>query len=75
MLNCNEDKFMTNYEKLFKQQMQNDEFVKAYQEAHIERVLNEFLDNLKEKISRNESKENLLCTIDSMQRQLNSIAQ
>lgn len=64
---------MTNYEKFFQEQMKDPEFAKAYREARLERMLNEFLENLKDKISKNEPKEDLLNTIDSMQRQLGSI--
>lgn len=61
---------MTNYEKLFQEQMKDPEFAKAYYEARLERMLNELFENLKEKISNNEPKEILLKTINSMQRQL-----
>lgn len=61
---------MTNYEKLFQEQMQDPEFEKAYHESRIERVFSELLENLKEKISNNEPKEVLLKTIDNMQHQL-----
>ncbi|MFQ5631645.1 MAG: hypothetical protein ACE5I1_22970 [bacterium] len=61
---------MTNYEKLFQKQMKDPQFAKAYNEARIERMINDFLENLKEKISKNEPKEVLLETIDSMQRQI-----
>ncbi len=64
---------MTNYDKLFQQQMKDPEFVKAYREARLERMLNEFLENLKERISKDEPKEVLLNTINSMQRQLGSM--
>lgn len=64
---------MTNYQKLFREQMKDQEFVKAYHEARWERILNEFLENLKDKISRGEPKENILSTIDSIQKQLNSL--
>ncbi len=64
---------MTNYEKLFQEQMKDPEFAKAYRDARLERMLNEFLENLKEKISRDESKEALLNTINSMQRRLTSL--
>ena len=43
---------MTNYEKLFQEQMKNPEFVKAYYEAKLDRKLDEMLDNLKEKYPR-----------------------
>lgn len=61
---------MTNYEKLFQEQMKDPEFAKACYEARLERMLNELFENLKEKISNNEPKEILLKTINSMQRQL-----
>ena len=61
---------MTNYEKLFQEQMKNPEFVKAYYEAKLDRKLDEMLDNLKEKISKNESKDILLETINSFQKQI-----
>jgi len=61
---------MTNYERLFQEQMKDPEFAKAYREARLERMLNEFLENLKEKISKDEPKDVLLNTIDSMQRQI-----
>ncbi len=48
---------MTNYEKLFQEQMKDPEFAKAYRETRLERMLNEFLENLKDKISKNEPKE------------------
>jgi hypothetical protein len=64
---------MTNYEKLFQEQMRDAEFAKAYREARLERMLNEFLENLKEKITQGEPKENLLNTINLMQRQLGSL--
>lgn len=61
---------MTNYEKFFQQQMQNPKFAKAYHEAKLERKLDEMLEDLKEKITRNESKEVLLQAIDSLQHQI-----
>lgn len=61
---------MTNYEKLFKEQMQDSQFAKVYYESRIDRMLNDLLESLKEKISNNESKEELLKTIDDMQKQL-----
>lgn len=64
---------MTNYEKLLQEQMKDPEFVKAYRKARWERVLTEFLENLKDKISRGEPKEDLLSTIDSMQKELSSL--
>ena len=64
---------MTNFDRLFQEQMKDPEFAKAYREARWERMLNEFLENLKDKVSRDEPKENLLNTIDSMQKQLSSL--
>lgn len=61
---------MTNYEKLFREQMKNPEFAKAYHEAKLERKLDEMLKDLKEKISNNEPKEVLLQSIDSIQQQI-----
>ena len=61
---------MTNYEKLFQTQMQDPQFVKAYYEARIERIVDEMLDILKNKITRNEPKENLIRAIDSFQQQI-----
>jgi len=60
---------MTNYEKLFQEQMQDPQFAKAYYDARLDRILKELLENLKEKISKNEPKEVLLKTIDSIQQQ------
>ncbi|MFO1433564.1 MAG: hypothetical protein U1F76_26295 [Candidatus Competibacteraceae bacterium] len=51
---------MTNYEILFKEQMSNPEFAKAYYAARIERQIDEML---KEKISPDEPKEVLIETI------------
>jgi len=59
---------MTNYEQLFQEQMNNFEFAKAYYEARLERILAEMLDILKDKICQNESKENLIKLIDSIQK-------
>ena len=42
--------------KLFQSQMQDPQFAKAYREARLERILNDFLENLKEKISQNAPK-------------------
>ncbi|MBF0228901.1 MAG: hypothetical protein HQK63_04825 [Desulfamplus sp.] len=58
---------MTNYQELFKIQMNDPEFDKAYHEARLERVISEMLEALKEKIVHNEPKENLLYMIDSIQ--------
>jgi len=61
---------MTNYEILFQEQMSNPEFAKAYYEARIERQIDEILQDLKEKISRDEPKELLIRTIEKFQKQL-----
>ena len=61
---------MTNYEQLFQAQMQDPQFVNAYYEARIERIVDEMLEILKEKITQNESKENLIRAIDSFQQQI-----
>ncbi|MGE0082999.1 MAG: hypothetical protein AB7S75_01120 [Desulfococcaceae bacterium] len=58
---------MTNYEKLFQEQMKNPEFAKFYFEAGTERMLSELPDNLKQKISDNEPKEILLKAVESIQ--------
>jgi hypothetical protein len=61
---------MTNYEKLFQEQIKDPEFAKAYYESRLERIFNDLLENLKEKINSDEPKEILLKTIDNMQHQL-----
>ena len=61
---------MTNYEKLFQAQMQDPQFVKVYYHARVERIVDEMLENLKDKITRNEPKENLIRTINSFQQQM-----
>ncbi len=61
---------MTDYERLFREQMQNPEFAKAYHEAKLERKLDEMLDDLKEKIDRDAPKNILLETINSIQHQI-----
>jgi hypothetical protein len=63
---------MTNYEQLFQAQMQDPQFVKAYYEARVERIVDEMLDTLKDKIVHNERKETLIRLIDSMQQQIHS---
>ncbi len=61
---------MTNYEKLFQDQMTDPQFANAYYyKARIERMLNNLLEDLKEKITRDEPKEVLLNSIDQMQKQ------
>jgi hypothetical protein len=61
---------MTNYEKLFQEQIKDPEFAKAYYESRLERIFNDLLENLKEKINSDEPKEILLKTIDNMQHQM-----
>jgi hypothetical protein len=61
---------MTNYEKLFQDQMQDPQFVKVYYHARVERIVDEMLENLKDKITRNEPKENLIQTINSFQQKM-----
>ena len=61
---------MTNYEKLFKDQMNDPQFAKAYYEARLERFLNDIFEDLREKITNDEPKEVLLETIDSIKKQL-----
>ncbi len=61
---------MTNYEQLFQNQMQDPQFVKTYYEARVERLVGEMLDTLKEKIMHNESKENLIRMIESLQQEI-----
>jgi len=61
---------MTNYEQLFHAQMQDPQFVKAYYEARIERLVSEMLNTLKDKIIRNEPKENLIRVIESFQQDI-----
>ncbi len=63
---------MTNYDQLFQAQMQNPQFVKAYYEARVERIVDEMLDTLKDKIVRNEPKESLIRVIDLFQQQIHS---
>jgi len=60
---------MTNYENLFREQMKDSQFAKAYYDARLDRILKDLFENLKEKISKNEPKEVLLKTIDSIQQQ------
>ena len=47
--------------------MKDPQFAKAYYDARIERMLNQLLEDLKEKISQNEPKEVILKSIDSIQ--------
>ncbi len=63
---------MTNYERLFQEQLQDPKFATAYREAQVERLLDEMLTTLKEKIFHDEPKENLLNMIDSIQQQLHA---
>lgn len=59
-----------NYDKLFHEQMKNPEFVKAYNEAQLERRFIEILEDLKDKIIGNEPREVLLETINTFQHQI-----
>ncbi len=61
---------MTNYEQLFHDQLQDPQFAKAYYDARVERIVSEMLDTLREKISKNEPKDNLMQLIDSLQQQI-----
>ncbi len=61
---------MTNYEKLFQEQMKDPQFAKSYAEATIERRVNEMLDDLREKIMKNEPSEVLLGIIESFRKQI-----
>ena len=61
---------MTNYEHLFQTQMQDPQFVRAYYDARVERIVDEMLETLKDKIVHNESKEGLIRVIDSLQQQI-----
>ena len=65
---------MTNYEQFFHEQMQDPQFAKAYYEARLERIVSEMLETLKEQIARNEPKERLIQTIDSLQQHLHLTA-
>jgi len=58
---------MTNYDQFFQEQMRNPQFEKAYYNARLERIFVELLENLKDKIIRNEPKEELIETIELMQ--------
>ena len=64
---------MTNYDLFFQEQMRDIQFANAYYEARIERLIDEMLTTLKEKIRHDESKENLLTMIDSIQQQMHVI--
>ena len=61
---------MSNYEELFQAQMQDPQFVKAYYEARVERIVDEMFNTLKDKIYHNESKESLIRVIDLFQKQI-----
>ena len=61
---------MTNYERLFQEQMKDPQFTKACYEARLDRILTEMLNDLKVKISENEPKENLIRMIDSIQQRI-----
>jgi len=47
--------------------MQNPQFVKAYDEAQVERIIDEMPDALKNKIVHNEPKESLIRVINLFQ--------
>ena len=61
---------MTNYEQLFQHHMKDPQFAQAYYDARIERLFDDMLMTLKEKIVHDEPKENVLKMIDSIQQQL-----
>ena len=61
---------MTNFERLFQEQMNDPEFAKAYHESQLERIFCEFLENMKEQISSGASAESLVHSIDDIQNQL-----
>ena len=63
---------MTNYEIFFQEQMGNSEFAKAYYESRLNRIFDELLENLKEKIIRNEPKEELIGTVNLIQNHIHS---
>ena len=65
---------MTNLAKLFQEQMKDPKFGKAYYEAWVDSMVQELLDELREKISRNESKETLLQAIDAIEQQFQRTA-
>ena len=65
---------MTNLAKLFQEQMKDPRFAKAYYEAWVDSMVQELLDELREKISRNESKETLLQAIDAIEQQFQRTA-
>ena len=64
---------MTNYEQLFQDQMQDPQFTKAYYETRVERIVNNMLETLKDKIVRNEPRENVIRLINSFQQQIHTI--
>ena len=61
---------MTNYEQLLQTQMQDPQFVKAYYEARVKRLVDELLDTLKDKINQDEPKESLIRAIESFQQEI-----
>ena len=61
---------MTNYEHLFQHYMDDSQFAQAYSDARLERVFDEMLNTLKEKISDDAPKDVVLKEIDAMQQQL-----
>jgi len=50
--------------------MQDPQFVKTYYEACVERLVDEMLDTLKDKIIQNEPKENLIRVIEPFQQKI-----
>ena len=64
---------MTNYDKLFQEQMKDPEFVKAYYEARLERISNEVLENLKNDVLKDEAKEVIVKDINFIQEKLRKI--
>ena len=50
--------------------MKDPQFAKSYAEASIERMVNEMLDDLREKIMKNEPSEVLLGIIESFRKQI-----
>lgn len=61
---------MANYERLFQDQMQDPRFARAYFDARLERILQEMLDTLKEKILHDKPKEELVQMTDSIQQRI-----
>ena len=64
---------MTNYEQFFQDQMQDSQFAKAYYETRVERIVDNMLETLKDKIVHNEPRENVVRLINSFQQQIHTI--